>query len=198
MFTAEELKNEEWRDVKGYEPFYEVSNLGRIRSKDRVIIRRDGKPHPVKGIWPHIYINHWGYPMVALSVGVNRQKRRFVHRLVAETFIENPRPDLYNQINHIDGNKRNNRIENLEWTNCSLNQIHAYKLGLHKPTDKLNKKVIQLDDDGNIIKIWDSLHQAEKELGGKCVGHIWGCIKGERKHCKGYKWKYYDEMDLHG
>ena len=197
MFDEKDFLTEEWRDVKGFEPFYQVSSLGRVKSKDRVIIRRDGKKQPIKSMRPIIRINHWGYPMIALSYGIRKQKHKFVHRIVAETFLENPNPELYDQINHIDGNKYNNRVSNLEWTNNSLNQKHAYRLGLHTYTHKLDKKIVQFNDDGNVIKVWDSIHQAEKAMGGKCLGHIWGCLKGNRKHCKGFKWQYYD-MELHG
>lgn len=104
-----------WKDVIGYAGTYQVSNTGEVRSK-RVV--------------GYALLSKWvncGYELVHLSKnGVQKQKR--VHRLVAEAFI--PNPNNYNEVNHKDGNKLNNFVENLEWCDSSYNQKHAYTIGL--------------------------------------------------------------------
>lgn len=103
---------ERWKPIKNYEGFYEISTLGRVKSKRGV-----RKP----------FINKYGYPCVSLwkhCVGETKP----IHRLVAETFI--PNPENKREVNHIDGNKQNNSVENLEWVTPSENKKHAQKLGL--------------------------------------------------------------------
>jgi len=104
-----------WKDI----PFatnYLCSNLGNVKSKRFGI--------PLKG-----YLNKSGYMRVQLG---NCRNKHYVHRLVAQTFL--PNKDGNNIVNHIDGNKLNNRVENLEWCTCSENDNHAYKMGLRQPT----------------------------------------------------------------
>ena len=107
-YTDIELKNEQWRDIFGYDGMYQVSDLGRVRSlkfgKTRVL--RPGK-------------NKWGYLQVLLSKG-GKCKNYKVHRLVASAFIPNS-DENKTQINHIDENKDNNRASNLEWCDSSYN-----------------------------------------------------------------------------
>lgn len=100
-----------WKDVEGYEGKYQVSNWGRVRNAKRNIII---KP----------YLNHKGYEKVSLSRGTkgNTNKHR-VHRLVAQAFI--PNPNNLPQVNHKDGNKRNNSVSNLEWCTNAQNAHHA-------------------------------------------------------------------------
>ncbi len=106
---------ETWKNIKGYESLYEVSNLGRVRTIKSGRIKRQ----PI----------HWkGYPMITLRRPVQICKSYRTHRLVAEAFIENP--NNYPQVNHINGIKTDNRAENLEWCNNSMNQQHSIKNGL--------------------------------------------------------------------
>ena len=105
-----------WKPIKDYEGLYEVSNLGRVKSLRRNIIV---KP----------YMNHTGYWMVNLWYNC-KQDKRLISRLVAETFI--PNPNDYPIINHIDGNKQNNHVSNLEWCTYSQNIKHAHDNGLRK------------------------------------------------------------------
>ena len=106
-----------WKDVVGYEGYYQVSNFGNIRSVDRVIYSDKlhiGTKRKLDGKMLKPYVNAHGY--LALTLTKNgKEKSLRVHRLVAEAFIKNP--NNYDQINHIDGNKTNNKVENLEWCN---------------------------------------------------------------------------------
>lgn len=182
---------EKWKDIQGYEGKYQVSNYGRIKSLSRKISNGTGyymsKEKILKG---HVITN--GYVQVELQ-----GKGMLIHRLVAETFIENP----YNkpQVNHIDGNKTNNIVTNLEWVTNGENQIHAYKNGLNKHSEKAGrkpKKVCQIDlKTGKVIKIYNSIAEARKSLGLK-KDNISSVCKNKRKSCGGYGWRYYNEGDV--
>lgn len=179
-----------WKDVVGYECRYMVSSYGRVKSMRRVVMRSDGKPYTHSECIVKHQINHWGYHLVPLSIknGGNKQRRYMVHRLVADAFV--PNPFNYPQINHIDGNKDNNTPENLEWCTNSMNQRHAWKLGLNRYTHKFDKPIMQLDLDGSIIREWCSIHAAARHFNKKIEGHIWACLNNKRKTCMGYKWEY--------
>ena len=137
-----------------------------------------------------------GYERVGLrKKGV--QKGHYVHRLVAEAFLtpEPGRPF----VNHKDGNKANNNLENLEWCTQSENQIHAYQLGLQKSHAELMHQVAheknkipikQFTMNGLYIRTFDSIQEAAESMGKKCGSHISAVAKGKRSHCGGYKWKY--------
>jgi hypothetical protein len=118
---------ERWKPVKGYEGLYEVSSLGRIKSLSKRI--DPGKCHrtyPEKLIKPGKDGN--GYLRVVLSDVNHKSKTHKLHRLVAEAFI--PNPEKLPVVNHKDGNKANDRVDNLEWVSISDNLKHAYKNGL--------------------------------------------------------------------
>ena len=117
--------NEEWRDIKGYENLYQVSNLGRIKSLDRYKITkgRYGKLKiKIKGKVLKPCINHDGYYEIVLSKD-GKAKMFRLHRIVANTFIENKR--IANQVNHINGNKLDNRLKNLRKISLSENVLDA-------------------------------------------------------------------------
>ena len=116
-------------DIPGYEGYYQVSNYGNVRSLDRVIKEKTGKTQTLKGRILKQRINPGGYHYIEL--GKNGTKATFaVHQLVAQAFI--PNPDSKPTVNHIDGNKLNNSVANLEWSTYSENLKHAYKTGLRR------------------------------------------------------------------
>ena len=116
-----------WRPCKDYEGLYEVSNLGRVRSCDKMVW--NGKIHYFKkGEIKTPQIRKDGYTVVSLYKN-NKGKHIRVHRLVALAFIENPKPEIYNDVNHIDCNRSNNKVENLEWCNALTNHEHGHNLG---------------------------------------------------------------------
>lgn len=116
-----------WKDIKGYEGLYQVSNYGRIKTLSR--FKRSKGFNKEKILSPGK--SKSGYLTVLLYKN-NERKNKSVHRLVCEAFIKNK----YNKktVNHKDGNKHNNKLENLEWTTYSENGIHAFKKGLNKPS----------------------------------------------------------------
>ena len=153
-------------------PNYSVSNDGNVRND------RTGRIlTPVK--------TKNGY----LRVGLDKKLCR-IHRLVAKNFLENP--NGLQQINHIDGNKENNKAENLEWCTASQNIIHAQKTGLKKINYegiKNPKSVIQMSRDGNMIRIFESTMDVQRELGFD-ASNISKACRNVQKSSYGYKWQY--------
>lgn len=129
-------EQEIWKDIEGYIGYYQVSNLGRVRSLSRTITThyKDGRGDVTvhrKGRIMKLTPNGEGYLVVQLSKKDIRE-RFGVHRLVALTFIRNSNPKKFYMVNHIDGNPLNNNVLNLEWTDNRGNQIHAIETGLNK------------------------------------------------------------------
>ena len=117
---------EEWKDIKGYEGIYQVSSYGRIKSLPRG--KQFGNRYYIMKEKILSYNNNGrGYLQVCLTKD-KKSKKKLVHRLVAEAFLRKIEGKEY--VNHIDGNKSNNRVDNLEWCTRSENQTHAYKNGL--------------------------------------------------------------------
>jgi len=156
---------EEWKDIKGYEGFYQISNLGRVKSlggwcgtvKRKPIIRSTS-------------FTHDGYEKVRLiHKGKDRTVR--IHRLVAEAFI--PNPYKKDTVNHIDGNKQNNVVSNLEWINRSEQMIHAYELGLKTSKVGSNNYCSKLTDD-DVKKIRKCYIRGSTKFGTVALGKKYG------------------------
>lgn len=124
-----------YKDIKGYEGFYQVSNFGNVRSLKRSGYQHGNSKQTFKGRVLKQYLGEKGYYSITLSKD-NKQKKIQVHRLVAMTFIDNPYKKP--QINHIDGIKTNNKAENLEWCTGSENMKHAFKIGLQSLSGEKN------------------------------------------------------------
>lgn len=188
-----DLLNEEWRDIQGYEGRYEVSNYGRVKR----LMKWSGNRFIDQGNILRRRINTCGYVHVLLC---NReQKSKTVHRLVAQAFI--PNIDKLPQVNHKDGNKQNNRVDNLEWCNNSQNIKHAYIMGLEKPNvlgkfggnSPYHKEVLQIDkNDNSIIQKWESIADASRKLNIN-TSNISLCCKKLNRTAGGYKWRYANE-----
>lgn len=183
-----------WLPVQGYESFYHISNLGRVKALAKTVSLGLGRFqfHEEIIMSPGIASN--GYRMVRLQVET-KGKTFTVHRLVALHFV--PNPDNYKIVNHIDGNKLNCAAINLEWGTYSHNAKHAYKLGLRVGawTGKTGKNhhrtkpLIQYDLLGSQIKEWESSGIAAIELGikAKCIRSVCGQYD---KTYKGSRWAY--------
>lgn len=125
---------EVWKTIKGFEN-YQVSSYGNVRSIDRLVPHRTSGELMLKGKLIKPYKTNSGYISVKLYKN-SKQKSFLVHRLIALYFIENIKKKSY--VNHLDGIKTNNKIENLEWVTNSENHIHAYELGLKLRGEKCN------------------------------------------------------------
>lgn len=119
------MQEEIWKDIKGYEGLYQVSNLGNVKSLPREFTRKDGRRYVVKECVLKGGKASAGYFTVNLL-----NKTHTIHRLVAEAFIFNP--ENKECVNHVDGDKLNNNVKNLEWCTYSENNKHAYDKGLKK------------------------------------------------------------------
>ena len=133
--TEQELSNEVWKDIKGYEGRYQISNMGRVRSVERVVIWKDKSEKHYKSRIMKTRQKQ-GYVSVCLFKDYKRQDFK-VHRLVAETFIQNPNNLPF--INHIDENKLNNKAVNLEWCSREYNNNYGQRNGKISMTQKKNK-----------------------------------------------------------
>lgn len=176
-----------WKDVKEYEGLYQISNIGRIKALDKSVKNRYSyKFMPSKLLKP--YKNKLGYCYVCLYKNKKR-KRYYIHRLVAENFIDNE--NKLKEINHKDENPSNNCVDNLEWCdrryNCNYGN-HNKKISKSK-----SKRIIQYDKDMNLIKIWTGINYASRET-GYSISCIWRSCQGKTKKHRKYIWRYYNEQ----
>lgn len=190
MARDENLK-EAWKDIPGW-PNYQASTFGGIRFKD-------------SGLDVPSWTSGWGYLAVKLGSRPNRHTR-YVHKLVAETFIRNP--DNKPKVNHDDGNKMNNRIDNLYWATTSENNEHAYRTGLKTISDNVRESARRMaldpktrqaafDRHPNIKiietgEVFESNVEVARELGVK-PPNIYKCARGEQKSVRGCHLEYTDE-----
>lgn len=178
-----------WKDIAGYEGLYQISNLGNVKSLN---YNHTGNPRLLS---PKNH--HTGYKLVMLCKNGHKENKT-VHALVADAFI--PNPEEKPCINHIDGNKGNNTVSNLEWATLSENTRHAIKSNLRADTymrgmkgslSPIKKPVLQCDKSGKIIKKWSCISEAARYF--QCSpSTIINCCAGRIKSCKGYLWKYED------
>ena len=171
-----------WKDIEGYECRYEVSSHGRIRTKDRWVRigRKDtyeSKGHLIKGY-------RGKYHKVTFSLG-NVKSTFSVHRLVAKAFI----PNVFNKphINHIDGDKMNNKVDNLEWVTHAENMAHAKENDLNEGT---RKPVAQYNLNGEFIRSFKSINEASEVTGLNYSG-IRGAAQRKAKSSGGFIWREY-------
>src|SRR5574344_275820 len=188
------MELEVWKPIQDY-PNYDVSNYGNVKSKKRESnccynSKRTTKDRIIKQS-----TNLKGYYTVCLFK--NGKHTKTVHKLVASTFLDNR--ENYNCVNHIDGNKKNNNVENLEWCSYSHNIKESYRLNLQRPSENQKevarqyciankiKSIVQLDMNGNFIKEWKSAVEAENKLNINRK-NISQCITKRNKSAGGYKW----------
>lgn len=177
---------EEWRDVVGWEGYYQVSNLGRVRSLDRKAVNSAGVMHHTKGkILSSSKVGH-SYNKTIFSANGRKETPR-ICRLVATAFI--PNPDNLPQVNHKDENTGNDCADNLEWCDSKYNM--NYGTATKRRGLKTRKSVNQYSLDGTFIHCWDSIKDAEKHT-GVYHSHISACCKGKLKTSGGFKWEYAD------
>ncbi|MGF7219072.1 hypothetical protein GGR92_005252 [Spirosoma lacussanchae] len=188
--------SEVWKDVESYESLYQVSNLGRVKSKSR-------------GTFLKCYKDKSGYWRVSLTRR-NKTTSKLLHRLIACHFI--PNPEGKPQVNHIDGNKSNPSIENLEWVTPTENALHASAMGLLDgmaqksrirmvgvgakygsknikiAIDATRKHFAALDNDGNVVSEHKGIKTFCRERGFNSK-HFFTCLKSGLPY-RGVRYKY--------
>lgn len=174
---------EKWKAIENTNGLLEVSDAGRVRSWLR------GTPYVLKA-----QSDKKGY--LRLRVTINREKRSYkIHREVARAFL--PNPQNLPQVNHIDGNKNNNCVNNLEWVTNKENANHAIKSGLWdtvykgamRENNSRKKPIVAYNDKETIY--FESISDAERALNNR---HITDVLKGKRQHASGYKFCYESEV----
>lgn len=173
-----------WKPIKDFEGLYEVSNYGRVKSLSRTIHRKNGTLLGVK----EKILSSWKcceYPVVSLWKE-NSSKPFYIHRLVAQAFI--PNPNNYNEVNHKDEVKSNNRVDNLEW--CTHHYNSTYGTTIERNSLHTKKKpVTQYDLRGNLIANFPSALAAAK-INNISQGQVSNCCRGLTKTAGGYIFRY--------
>lgn len=214
---------EVWKDVVGYEDRYQVSNFGRIRSKDLTLHKSDNKVEFRKGRIVKLQLTKHGYLQYLFSNGTgNKRKLMSIHRVVAIAFIPNPlnKPN----IDHINTIRTDNRVENLRWCTQSENNRNPItmtryrKKGTYHHSEETKKKigisgkgrktssktitklllkgwpVVMFNKDGRFVAKYRTPSFAEKETKA-CKTHISACCNGKRKTAGGFQWRWEKEWD---
>lgn len=172
-----------WKDIKGFEGFYQVSNLGRIRSLARKSKGRWGQKI-FNGIVLQPVVSDRGYIKARLYKSGKGITIR-VHRVVAEAFV--PNPHNYAEVNHKNEIKTDNRSENLEWSDRKHNC--QYGTRTKRQSEKLSCPIRQITKSGEVVREFISSKEAER-LCGYSSSHINECCNGKRKTSNGYKWEF--------
>lgn len=165
----------EWRKIEGFER-YSVSDTGLVRNDETGYIKKEK-------------IARNGYSQVGMFLGEGTTKWRLVHRLVAKAFI--PNPENKPQVNHIDGNKQNNAVSNLEWVTSHENEVHKCYV-LQKATGLSSKAIpVRCVETG---EVFPSVRLAALSI-GRAKSGITNCLQGKKLTSGGYHWVYADTTE---
>ena len=198
------MEQEIWKPVKGFEGYYEISNLGRVKSIDRFVKRGNSLFHCKEYILKQ-FINHYGYLEVSLRVG-GRKTNKLIHRLIAESFIENPENKPC--VDHINTIRTDNRIENLKWVTYCENTNNPITLQRIKNTftqkraEKIvktkkekgswnGKRVFQYTKGGEFVAEHETITDAAKSLTDNakmCYGNIGIVVDKPNRSAYGFRW----------
>lgn len=202
-----------WKDMVGLEERYEISSEGRVRTKERYVnhTRSKAGKRLIKSRIIKQYKQHNGYMNLVLMGDNGRKVNILTHRAVALAFL--PNPNNLPVVDHIDTDKTNNKVSNLRWVTHSENvhnpisfdkmkksckrgednPLHYYKNHSFHSRGKEHYKaisVLQMDDDGNILREYPTVSEAARSFGSNIASNISYCCKGKRNKAFGYRWKY--------
>lgn len=196
-FYLDDLPNERWKDIIGYEGLYQISDWGRVKS----LYRKIDKSHVYNTKILKPCKDKDGYLFVYLCKNGKKKYVR-IHQLVGEYFVPNPdNKPIFDHIKPVEKNYCNNHYTNLQPITYSENIKRAYDLGrktiINNPKRGADnpraKRIVQFDLNMNKIKEWDYVNQITEQL-GYLHGNIISCCKGRYKQAYGYVWKYYEEV----
>lgn len=198
------MDNEIWKDIAGYEGYFQISNFGRVKSLERIVLWQ-GKPRKEKEKMKEHYISREGYPCVTLCKE-RKSRSYFVHRLLAQAFI--PNPDNKPFVDHIDTNKENFSLDNLRWVTAKENANNPKTLqhcrentytenSLRKRIETRKERgcksaprmVFQYSKEGDFVSEYESSSEAERQTGINACSIALVC-KGKRYSAGGYIWSY--------
>ena len=170
-----------WKTAGEQDSPYEVNNIGEVKRNGKILKTCHCR-------------NNYLYVSFCIK---HVTKRQSVHRLVAKAFI--PNPENKRTVNHKDGNRQNNCLDNLEWATHSENHLHAFRvlgkkpnlnmLGKRNELHKRSKPVVQSDKAGVFIKVFPSIQEAERQTGSEAKNISSVCL-GKLKTCNGFKWRF--------
>lgn len=186
-----------WKDIKGYEGLYQVSNLGRVKSLSRIDARGWNRKEKI------LKATKTKHGYLQLSLRKNKKERKYlIHRIVAESFLENKYN--YSDVNHIDEDKTNNKLSNLEWCNRTYNcnygtaqqrrvkntdmKARSEKIDYNNIASKNSKTVYQYTKDFKLVRVWKSAAEANKN--GYLDSEISLCCKNINKTHRGFRWSH--------
>lgn len=187
------MKRENWKPVKGYEGIYEVSDMGHVRSLDRVVsFMRFGKTQlkPVPGkVLREIEVSN-GYLHVNLKDGPGHTRNCSIHRLVAEAFI--PNPTNLPQVNHINEDRKDNRVKNLEWCDAPYNINYGRRALKMKKTRMRNYpyKIEMVEKSGKVVRVFENFAEIESVFGAGVASNAHAVCVGKRALCINHIWRF--------
>lgn len=182
------MEQEVWKDIKGFEGCYQISNIGRVKSLERYVTYANGRTHIVYERILRLQKDRKGYIRACLVDNNKKKYNKQVHRMVAAAFI--PNPNNFPQVNHINEVHGDNNVENLEWCSSEYNLNYGNRNKI--ASDTRGKDIIQFTMKGVPVCRHSGTRNAARALGlnPNCGANIAACAHHIKKSAYGYKWEW--------